>query len=100
MLHERPIECGECKKSISILYTQIKDGTFSNISMCKQCPQLKQSLHYTLISSQDSNEKNLSLAGELCCGNCGTTLESIRRGGALGCAECYIVFYDMFITIL
>ena len=31
------------------------------------------------------------------CGNCGTTLEEVRRGHRLGCSECYTVFEDILL---
>jgi protein arginine kinase activator len=33
----------------------------------------------------------------LCCGQCGTTLESVRLGSPLGCPECYEIFSDILI---
>lgn len=36
----------------------------------------------------------------LACGNCGTTLESLRHGNPLGCSICYDVFSDVLVNEL
>ena len=36
----------------------------------------------------------------LCCGSCGTTLESIQTGNPLGCPECYNVFGEILLQEL
>lgn len=43
--------------------------------------------------SVKSSEKDTGL----CCGKCGTTLESIQMGNPLGCSECYTIFEEMII---
>lgn len=92
---DRPLECGECKKPIAIRYTEIVGETISNTSMCADCPELQRRLHGTspkeLVANQTGSPADLE------CGNCGTTLEEVKRGHRLGCAECYTVFEDILL---
>lgn len=86
---DRPIECSECKRAIAVCYIEIVGHNMVRTSMCAECPELQRRLYGTnpkeLVANQLSDT-------ELVCGNCGTTLEDIRRGHNLGCAECYNVF--------
>lgn len=94
---ERPIECTECKKQVSIWYTEIVGNTVSQISMCADCPVLQRKLH-----GQTSDKEMGHVQGEtsLACGECGTTLEGLRVGNPLGCSNCYEVFDDIIVTEL
>lgn len=91
---DRPLECGECKKPIAVRYTEIVGNTITHTSMCADCPELQKRLHGT--SPQDL-VANQTGSANLVCGNCGTTLEEIRRGHRLGCPECYTVFGDVLL---
>lgn len=91
---DRPLECGECKKPIAVCYTEIVGDSITHTSMCVDCPELQKRLHGT--SPQDLVANQTGGAG-LECGNCGTTLEEIRRGHRLGCSECYNVFGDVLL---
>lgn len=94
-LPERPLECSECKKAIAVCYTQIIGNDITRISMCKDCPELHRRLHGAPPrSSTYSLEENVT---DLACGNCGTTLESLRVGIPLGCSVCYEVFGDILL---
>jgi protein arginine kinase activator len=90
---ERPLECTECKKPISVRYTEIVGDSIIDTSMCADCPELQRRLHGTspreLIANQTGSPAGLE------CGNCGTTLEEVRRGHRLGCPDCYTVFEDV-----
>lgn len=86
---DRPLECGECKKPIAVRYIEIVGHTITQTSMCADCPELQRRLHGT--HTQELVANQFSDAG-LECGNCGTTLEEVRRGHKLGCSECYNVF--------
>ena len=58
---------------------------------------LEQKLHgYS--SKTASHESHVETG--VCCGNCRTTLESIKMGNPLGCSECYAVFVDILVTEL
>lgn len=89
---DRPIECSECKKKIVVYYTEIVRDTVIKTCMCGDCPELQKRL-YGISSNEyiDIRSGNASLE----CGNCGTTLEEIKRGHRLGCADCYTVFGDV-----
>lgn len=41
---ERPIECSECKKPVSVRYTEIIKGVINEICMCADCPHLQRHL--------------------------------------------------------
>jgi len=89
---DRPLECGECKKTITVRYTEIVGDTITHTNMCADCPELLRRLH-----GISPSEQIYGLTGQagLACGNCGTTLEDVRRGHRLGCMECYEVFGDV-----
>ena len=89
-LPDRPLECGECKKPVVIRYTEIVGDTITHTSMCADCPELQRRLHGTAPRELVANLTG-SPAG-LECGNCGTTLEEVKRGHRLGCPNCYTVF--------
>jgi protein arginine kinase activator len=86
-MHDRPLDCGDCKKPIKICYTEIANRQINYLSMCQDCPELQKKMGQ--VSKTDALQ--ISDTG-LCCGNCKTTLESIRQGALLGCSECYEVF--------
>lgn len=92
---DRPLECSECKKPIAIHYTEITGDCISHTSMCADCPEFQRRLYGTsaieIVASQTGTVAGLG------CGNCGTTLEELRRGHRLGCPECYIVFEDVLL---
>ncbi|WP_068471326.1 UvrB/UvrC motif-containing protein [Candidatus Protochlamydia phocaeensis] len=92
---DRPLECSECKKPIAVRYTEIVGHSITHTSMCADCPELQRRLHGTgpreLIQIQGSGEAGVA------CGNCGTTLEEVKRGHRLGCPECYTVFEDVLL---
>lgn len=94
---ERPIECTECKRPIAVWYTEIVGNTISQTSMCSECPVLQRKLH-----GQTGERELGQIQGEtsLACGECGTTLESLRVGNPLGCSNCYEVFNDIIISEL
>ncbi len=93
-LPDRPLECGECKRAITIRYTEVVNDSITHTSMCTDCPELQRRLHGT--SPQDFVANQTGNAG-LECGNCGTKLVEIRTGHPLGCSECYTVFEDILL---
>ncbi len=93
---DRPLECGECKKPIVIRYTEIIGESTTHTSMCADCPELQRRL-YGISPTEMVAAKTGTIAG-LGCGNCGTTLEEVKRGHRLGCSECYSVFEDVLIA--
>jgi protein arginine kinase activator len=58
--------------------------------MCQDCPELQKRLHGIPQTSLEGSQNT-----GLCCGNCGTTLDSIKQGSPLGCSECYEIFKEI-----
>lgn len=92
---ERPLECSECKKPIAVRYTEVVGGRITHTIMCAECPQLQHRLHG--ITPQEQLQGKIGEGTGLCCGECGTTLDAIRMGNALGCSHCYEVFEDVLL---
>lgn len=92
---ERPLECSECRRPIAVIYTEIVKDVMTHTAMCAECPVLRHRLN-GIPHSEHTRDKKEGGAG-LACGNCGTTLESIRVGTPLGCEVCYEVFDDVLI---
>ncbi|MBS0604935.1 MAG: UvrB/UvrC motif-containing protein [Verrucomicrobia bacterium] len=96
---DRPVECSHCKKPIKVIYKEIVDTSIVCTEMCADCPVLQQRLHGQVPPAQVREGLTETEAG-LCCGNCRTSLESIKMGNPLGCSECYSVFSDVLISEL
>ena len=92
-MSERPLECGHCKKPIKVIYKEIANNSITCTETCEDCPVLQQKLHGTPPIPEGKTEAEMGL----CCGRCGTSLDSIKMGNPLGCAECYSVFGDVLI---
>ncbi len=92
-MSERSVECGKCRKVVKVIYKEIVAGTITRTEMCADCPVLEHKLHGETVAEGRAG------AG-LCCGNCLTTLESVKTGSPLGCSECYNVFADVLVTQL
>lgn len=92
---DRPLECGECKKPVAVRYTEIVGGTITHINMCADCPELRRRLNG--LTPAEQNHVQTGQAG-LECGDCGTTLEEVKRGHRLGCMVCYDVFGDLVLN--
>jgi len=95
---EKPIECsGECRRPIAVHYSEITGQTIVVTGMCEECPVLKRKLHgmHTQIKGASSLAET-----DLACGNCGTSLESIKVGSLLGCSSCYDIFDETIVAEL
>ena len=93
---ERPLECSECKKLIAVIYTEIVGESIVRTSMCHDCPELQRKLHGAALHAPGISQ--VTPATRLACGNCDTTLESLRVGVPLGCSNCYHVFDDLLLA--
>lgn len=91
---ERPLECSECKKAISVRYTEVIGNTITHTIMCAECPQLQHRLHGIPAAQQGGQ----AVGAGLCCGTCGTTLDAVRMSSPLGCRDCYDVFEDVLLS--
>ncbi|HEX2579208.1 MAG TPA: UvrB/UvrC motif-containing protein [Rhabdochlamydiaceae bacterium] len=89
-MSERPIECSECKRPAKIIYKEILGDTINCTQMCIDCPILQVKLH-------GEARKTDNKASQICCNNCGTSLESVQTGQPVGCTECYAVFSDFLV---
>ena len=94
---ERPVECSHCKKPIKVLYKEIAGDSIICTEMCADCPVYQQKLHGDVSNVKKQGAKVEGEAG-LYCGNCKTSLESVKMGNPLGCSECYSVFSDVLIN--
>jgi protein arginine kinase activator len=92
----RPLECGHCKKTAKVIYKEIEGQTITTTEMCADCPVLQRKLYGEMLPPKSAE----GVETDLCCANCLTTLESVRTGNPLGCAECYTVFADVLISQL
>lgn len=95
---DRPLDCSECKKPIYVCYTEIVGDKMTRTVMCADCPHLERRL-YGKVRSEGLGDVVQGEAS-LACGNCNTTLDSVRTGHLLGCTECYSVFADALIDLL
>jgi len=96
---DRPLECSECRKRITVHYTEIVGNVFAHSGMCSDCPQL----HRRLKGTNPAIEKALAEAGGTAgfvCGECQTTLENFRISNLVGCSNCYQVFGDVIVEDL
>lgn len=89
---ERPFECTDCKRKIKVLYTEVVQDSIINTVMCAECPEFKKRLHG--VSKEELGGQGTP-SEKFCCGNCGTTLDSIKVSNQLGCQICYEVFQDI-----
>lgn len=89
---ERPLECSECKRPIAFRYTELVGKSCTENEMCAECPVLQRRLHGEGAPAESAASEEVT---GLCCGSCGTTLESVRTGNPLGCNECYEVFQSV-----
>lgn len=93
---DRPFECGECRKPIKVIYTEVVGNNITHTSMCADCPELQKRLHGASYLTLEGtlNEPGAGLA----CGNCGTTLAAVRMGNPMGCNVCYEVFEEALLN--
>lgn len=93
---DRPLECTECRKQITVWYTEIVGNATTETCMCKDCPELQRRLQgLTPASAGEEEGASHEEGAGLCCGDCGTTLNAVRMGHPLGCSHCYEVFADV-----
>lgn len=91
ILPERHLECSDCKKPIHTIYTELVGKSLFRLSMCRDCPILRQKMQGG--KTPTTTEEALALG--LCCGNCQTTADEVKMGGNTGCSLCYEVFDEI-----
>lgn len=94
---DRPLDCSECKKPITVCYIEVVGDKITRTVMCSDCPHLERRLYGGIRREAVGKAPTLTA---LACGNCGTSLDAIRTGHPLGCPECYEVFADVLIDEL
>ena len=94
-MSERPLECNKCKKAADVIYSEMVGSEVNIISMCRECPVLKQKLQGKAPAEATPKKEE-----GLCCSQCHTSLESVLMGEPLGCKECYHVFQDVLLDQL
>lgn len=97
-MSDRPLECSQCKKAISIIYKEIEHGSIDISHMCDNCPILKKKLHGEEPTSCGS--KWTEGKQKLSCVSCGTSFDTFKLSNDLGCSECYAVFEQLIIETL
>lgn len=81
------------------MYKEIVADSIICTEMCADCPLLQQRLHGE-IPHVKKGEALIEGEGGLYCGNCKTSLETVKMGNPLGCGECYSVFSDLLLNEL
>lgn len=97
-MSDRPLECSQCKKCISIIYKEITNGSIETSHMCEQCPILKKKLHGEEVSSPGLKWADGTQG--LSCMGCGTSLDTFHLDNHLGCSECYHIFEQLITETL
>jgi protein arginine kinase activator len=95
---DRPLECSQCKKPISIIYKEIENNLIDVSHMCDHCPIFKKKLH-----GEDALSSGLQWAEGtqgLSCMSCGTSLDTFKLNHSLGCSECYVIFEQLIVDLL
>lgn len=95
---ERPVECGQCKKSAKVVYKEIVGNITTVTESCADCPILLNKLHGSSPEKRVAGKED-SEAG-LFCGQCHTPLEAVKMGNPMGCSECYRIFGDLLVQEL
>ncbi len=96
---DRPLECSECKKTVQVNYSEIVGSKVVKRAMCVDCPVLMNKMRRpddVAGSKGMLTEKQSTMS----CGVCGTSMEEIRMGYNLGCADCYETFSDLVLSHL
>lgn len=96
VMPDRALECTECKKQIVVIYTEIVGDSIIRTSHCADCPLLQKHLRGVPVRGAGAQFEETGLT----CGNCGTTLESLRVGLPTGCGICYEVFDTALVSEL
>lgn len=79
-----------------VRYTEIVGDSFTETSMCEDCPLLAKRLYGTHLPLIPGSQVGTS--ADLCCGNCGMSWESVKTGNPLGCSNCFEVFGDLILA--
>lgn len=102
--------CSNCNlKEANFHYKYIKNGNANEIHLCRDCAEKLGYINETTSVLSPSNFLGdlFSLPHfvhtpkeTLCCPECGTSFDKIRKGGFVGCEKCYETFSGPIDTIL
>jgi protein arginine kinase activator len=105
--------CQQCnKREANVHYTQIINGKKVEMYLCTQCAAENGTLSFDPQLSLGSLLWGFPVFGEssgyakfeqpevLRCNVCGMSFDDFRKGGKLGCPQCYSVFRDNLAPIL
>jgi len=90
--------CQNCQKEeATVHFTEVIDGKANELNLCKKCAE-KKGISLTIsdafsefISSMTEDQGHPEDDAR-CCPRCGLSFKELRRGGRLGCGECYKTF--------
>ncbi len=104
--------CDRCHKNEATVHiVQIVNGNKKEENLCQHCAAQEESLnwnHHSMFGRMGSMFGSMfgdslfrdiwsepgTLSGSQACGSCGTTLDTFREKGKLGCPECYSALRD------
>ena len=100
--------CQNChKKTASVYYTEIINGSVNKLYLCEDCARLGNKINKDiglddiLASFMGFNHEKLKKSqGKLVCPKCNLTYDEFQKVGKLGCYKCYEVFGDKIESIL
>lgn len=100
--------CQNCKKNEANMHMKrIINGSATEVHLCSDCARSLGygdafSLGFSDLFSDLLGRSEKSLNGErtLRCSLCGKSFNDIVESGRVGCAECYVTFYDKLLPTL
>ncbi len=104
--------CDLCKKRVAnIHFTEIVNGQVNEIHLCETCAQgkgigevsLEPSFSFAdIFAGLLDTEVPFGIPQDVTleCKNCGLTYANFRKGGRLGCSECYETFKENLVPLL
>ncbi len=96
------MKCEKCGKNTATTYIKsIISNQLINYALCSDCAtQYNEEIPNFDFSIMLKNFFNSSSVSAQKCEMCGTSFEEIKKSGKLGCAKCYIKFYDKLLPII
>ena len=95
--------CSQCQKNeATVYYKQNINGQVTEYALCPQCAAKVQGIHLDGMNLFGSLLGRPHAVGtpKKHCTLCGSTFESIRRSGKVGCAQCYEVFREQLAPMI
>jgi len=90
--------CQNCQKEeATVHFTEVIDGKANEMNLCKNCAE-KKGISPTITDafaefiSSMTDDQGHPEDDARCCPRCGLSFKELRKGGRLGCGECYTIF--------